>query len=94
MSVINFKQANCRNCYKCIRYFPVKAIKVNNEQAEIVDYKCIACGTCLNVCPQNAKTVRSDIEKVKALIKKGDKVVFTIAPSYPDLLDIIGLRNF
>ncbi|MGF7399913.1 [Fe-Fe] hydrogenase large subunit C-terminal domain-containing protein [Thermoanaerobacterium thermosaccharolyticum] len=86
MSVINFKKANCRNCYKCIRYCPVKAIKVNNEQAEIVDYMCIACGRCLNVCPQNAKTVRSDIEKVKAFIKKGDKVVFTIAPSYPALV--------
>ncbi|WP_434564308.1 [Fe-Fe] hydrogenase large subunit C-terminal domain-containing protein [Thermoanaerobacterium thermosaccharolyticum] len=86
MSVINFKEANCRNCYKCIRYCPVKAIKVNNEQAEIVDYMCIACGRCLNVCPQNAKTVRSDIEKVKAFIKKGDKVVFTIAPSYPALV--------
>ncbi|MDN5317736.1 MAG: hypothetical protein PWR08_1861 [Thermoanaerobacterium sp.] len=86
MSVINFKKANCRNCYKCIRYCPVKAIKVNNEQAEIVDYLCIACGRCLNVCPQNAKTVRSDVEKVKAFIKKGDKVVFTIAPSYPALV--------
>lgn len=86
MSVINFKKANCRNCYKCIRYCPVKAIKVNNEQAEILDYLCIACGRCLNVCPQNAKTVRSDVEKVKAFIKKGDKVVFTIAPSYPALV--------
>ncbi|SNX52807.1 [Fe-Fe] hydrogenase large subunit C-terminal domain-containing protein [Thermoanaerobacterium sp. RBIITD] len=90
MSVINFKKANCRNCYKCIRYCPVKAIKVNNEQAEIVDYMCIACGRCLNVCPQNAKTVRSDIETVKMFLNKGEKVIFTVAPSYPAL---VGYEN-
>lgn len=90
MSVINFKEANCRNCYKCIRYCPVKAIKVNNEQAEIVDYMCIACGRCLNICPQNAKTVRSDVEKVKTFIKRGDKVIFSVAPSYPAL---VGYKN-
>ncbi|MDE4542076.1 [Fe-Fe] hydrogenase large subunit C-terminal domain-containing protein [Thermoanaerobacterium sp. R66] len=86
MSVINFKEANCRNCYKCIRYCPVKAIKVNNEQAEIIEYRCIACGRCLNVCPQNAKTVRSDVEKVQSFLNRGEKVVFTVAPSYPALV--------
>lgn len=86
MSVINFKKANCRNCYKCIRFCPVKAIKVNNEQAEIIEHKCIACGRCLNVCPQNAKTIRSDIEKVKHFIDQNYKVIFTVAPSYPALV--------
>lgn len=86
MSVINFKKANCRNCYKCIRFCPVKAIKVNNEQAEIIEHKCIACGKCLNVCPQNAKTVRSDIDKVKQFINQNYRVIFTVAPSYPSLV--------
>lgn len=90
MSVISFKKANCKNCYKCIRYCPVKAIRVNNEQAEIVDYMCIACGRCLSVCPQNAKTVRSDIELVKIFLHNKEKVIFTVAPSYPALF---GYKN-
>ncbi|WP_422444659.1 [Fe-Fe] hydrogenase large subunit C-terminal domain-containing protein [Thermoanaerobacterium sp. DL9XJH110] len=82
MGVINFARANCKNCYKCIRSCPVKAIRMNNHQAEIVEERCITCGTCLTVCPQNAKTVRNDIEKVKELLKNDDDVAVSLAPSF------------
>ena len=80
--VINFSRANCKNCYKCIRSCPVKAIRMKNDQAEINDEMCIKCGTCLIVCPQNAKTVKNDVPKVKDLIMKNNDVVVSLAPSF------------
>lgn len=82
MSVIRFKEANCKNCYKCIRNCPVKAIAFNNDQAEIAEEECMLCGNCLAVCPQNAKSVRSDIDSVKGFINKKEKVYASIAPSF------------
>ena len=37
MKVIDFKDAKCRHCYKCVRYCEVKAISVQNEQAHIMN---------------------------------------------------------
>lgn len=82
MSTIRFKAANCKNCYKCIRSCPVKAISFKNEQAQIMEQNCILCGNCLQVCPQNAKSVVDDVDKVKDFIKNGDKVYLSLAPSY------------
>ncbi|RCX09629.1 PAS domain S-box-containing protein [Anaerobacterium chartisolvens] len=82
MSIIQFKEANCKNCYKCIRSCPVKAIAFNNEQAQIVQDDCMLCGRCLTVCPQNAKSVKSDVHKVKSFINKNEKVYASIAPSF------------
>lgn len=82
MGIIRFKEANCKNCYKCLRSCQVKAIAFKNEQAEIIDNECILCGHCFLVCPQNAKYINSDLNKVKGFIEKGDKVYISIAPSY------------
>ena len=65
MKVIDFHDANCKHCYKCVRNCRVKAISVKNEQAHIVREACIHCGLCLEVCPQNAKTFASDLNRVK-----------------------------
>ncbi len=81
-SVLQFKKANCKNCYKCIRNCPVKAIEVKDHQAQIIERECIYCGKCTQVCPQNAKHVRSDVRSVQALIKQGKQVVASIAPSF------------
>lgn len=82
MNIIQFKEANCKNCYKCIRSCPIKAIAFKNEQAEIIEDDCVLCGKCLTVCPQNAKSVKSDVEKVKKFITKKEKVYASIAPSF------------
>lgn len=82
MSTIRFKKANCKNCYKCLRSCPVKAIAFKNGQAEIIEEECIVCGKCLSVCPQNAKTVKNDTDKVKKYISKKEKVYASIAPSF------------
>lgn len=87
MSIIKLYKANCQNCYKCVRYCPVKAIKVKEHQAQIIDDACILCGTCLKICPQNAKYIRNDIAKVKQFISEGFEVVASLAPSFVSLHD-------
>jgi len=82
MEVINFSSANCKNCYKCLRVCPVKAIRMQNDQAQIVDERCITCGTCLTNCPQNAKTIKSDVQRVKEMIKKNKDIAVSLAPSF------------
>ena len=82
MKVIDFKDAKCRHCYKCVRNCAVKAISVKDEQARIMVDHCINCGRCLEVCPQNAKQIRNDVDQVKSLIAAGDDVYVSLAPSY------------
>lgn len=87
MNVIRFKEAKCKNCYKCVRVCDVKAIAVKNEQAQIMNDHCILCGHCLSACPQNAKSLVSDLDRVKAFLKSGLKTVISVAPSYAGILD-------
>lgn len=87
MSVIKLSKAYCKNCYKCVRHCPVKAIKVKDQQAQIIEDMCIVCGTCLKICPQNAKYIRSDIDKARLYISEGYRVVASIAPSFVSLND-------
>ena len=82
LELLNFDKANCQHCYKCLRVCPVKAIKFKNDQASIVEERCIACGHCFVECPQNARKVQTDLPFVKSAIKEGRQVVATVAPSY------------
>ena len=84
--IIDFKATKCKHCYKCVRYCDVKAIQVKDEQAQIMPDKCILCGHCLKVCPQSAKTLNSDLSLVQAMVRRGEKVIVSIAPSYMGLL--------
>lgn len=87
MQVIDFKNAKCRHCYKCVRHCAVKAISVRDEQARIMVDHCINCGRCLEICPQNAKTFASDMDRVKGFLRQGYQTVISIAPSYAGVLD-------
>ncbi|MDP4088119.1 MAG: [Fe-Fe] hydrogenase large subunit C-terminal domain-containing protein [Bacillota bacterium] len=88
MSTIYFKEVNCKNCYKCIRCCPVKAISLKDDRAQIIHEACILCGECLEACPQSAKSVNSEIDKVKAFFEKKYKVYLSIAPSFPAAYNI------
>ncbi|XMB85820.1 [Fe-Fe] hydrogenase large subunit C-terminal domain-containing protein [Mycoplasmatota bacterium WC44] len=83
MEYLNFQEANCQNCYKCIRTCKVKAIQLVNRQARIVPELCVGCGECLEICPQNAKQVKSDLDYVKELIASGVDITVSLAPSFP-----------
>ena len=84
--IIDFKATKCRHCYKCIRNCEVKAVMIKDGLAEIMPDKCILCGTCMQVCPQSAKTLISDLDIVKGFIRDGIPTVVSLAPSYLGLL--------
>ena len=79
---LTLKKSNCKSCYKCIRHCPVKAIRFSGNQAYIIGNECILCGQCFVVCPQNAKEITSEIEKVKIFLQSGVPVVVSLAPSF------------
>lgn len=76
------ESTDCRDCYKCVRQCPVKAIKIENGRATVIADRCIACGICVHTCPTGAKKVRDDLGRAKHLLKRTDRVIATLAPSY------------
>lgn len=78
----------CYDCYKCIRECHVKAIKIQDNSASVINEKCIACGHCVRVCSSNAKRVRNDIDKVKKLLFQNKKVYVSLAPSWIGVYNI------
>lgn len=90
---LTLKKSNCKNCYKCIRHCPVKSIRFSANQAHIIGNECILCGQCFVVCPQNAKEIASELEKVKVLIQSGDPVFVSLAPSFIANYDGIGING-
>ncbi|MFA9379517.1 MAG: [Fe-Fe] hydrogenase large subunit C-terminal domain-containing protein [Acetanaerobacterium sp.] len=90
---LNFKKSNCKNCYKCIRHCPVKSIRFSGNQAHIVGDECILCGQCFVVCPQNAKEIVDDTEKVKVMLSGDEPVIASIAPSFIANYNGIGISS-
>lgn len=82
MECLTLKKSNCKNCYKCIRHCPVKSIRFSGNQAYIIESECILCGQCFVVCPQNAKQIVDETEKVKVLLQSGEPVIASLAPSF------------
>ncbi|MEG1553127.1 MAG: [Fe-Fe] hydrogenase large subunit C-terminal domain-containing protein [Kiritimatiellia bacterium] len=74
--------AQCRDCYKCVRRCPVKAIRVENDHAVVSPDDCIYCGTCVSTCPNHAKMVRDDLQSVRTLVTARKDVVVSVAPSF------------
>ncbi|MBR6513588.1 MAG: 4Fe-4S binding protein [Clostridia bacterium] len=90
---LTLKKSNCKNCYKCIRHCPVKAIRFSGNQAHIIGNECILCGQCFVVCPQNAKEIVDSTEKVKVLLQTGDPVIVSLAPSFVANYDAVGINT-
>ncbi|MBR5779893.1 MAG: 4Fe-4S binding protein [Clostridia bacterium] len=90
---LTLKKSNCKNCYKCIRHCPVKAIRFSGNQAHIIGNECILCGRCFVVCPQNAKEIVDGTEKARVLLQSGDPVVVSLAPSFVANYDGIGIES-
>ena len=78
-------ETECQDCYKCLRQCPVKAIRVANGRATVMPEACIACGHCVEVCPAGAKQIRHDLERAVALLQRSERVVLSLAPSYPSV---------
>ena len=93
MEYLALKKSNCRNCHKCIRNCPVKAIRFSGNQAYINADECILCGHCFVACPQNAKQVVSELDKVYELLKGPDPVIVSLAPSFVAKYPGIGIES-
>lgn len=89
---LTLKKSNCKNCHKCIRNCPVKAIRFSANQAHIIGNECILCGHCFVVCPQNAKDIVDETEKVQVLIQSGDPVIVSLAPSFVANYEGVGVQ--
>lgn len=89
---LRLKKSNCKNCYKCIRHCPVKSIRFSGNQAHIIGDECILCGHCFVVCPQNAKEIVDETEKVRVLIQSGAPVYVSLAPSFIANYEGVGIE--
>lgn len=74
-----------------MRSCPVKAIDARDGQAKIIESRCILCGHCTQVCPQNAKSVHSDAQNIYRLLQKSKRVIATVAPAF---IASFGLTSF
>ena len=90
---LTLKKSNCKNCYKCIRHCPVKAIRFSGNQAHIIGNECILCGHCFVVCPQNAKEIVDSTEKVRVLLQSKEPVVVSLAPSFIANYEGVGIES-
>ncbi len=93
MECLTLKKSNCKNCYKCIRHCPVKSIRFSGNQAYIIGNECILCGQCFVVCPQNAKQIVDETEKVKVLLQSGAPVIASLAPSFIANYEGVGIEG-
>lgn len=89
---LTLKKSNCKNCYKCIRHCPVKAIRFSGNQAHIIGNECILCGQCFVVCPQNAKEIVNETEKVKVFLQGSEPVIVSLAPSFIANYEGVGIN--
>ena len=90
---MTLKKSNCKNCYKCIRHCPVKSIRFSGNQAHIIGNECILCGQCFVVCPQDAKQIVDETEKVKVMLQSGARVVVSLAPSFIANYEGVGIKS-
>jgi len=83
LNPVHTREAQCQDCCQCIRQCPVKAISRDHGSARVEAHACVLCGHCVAVCPVEAKVIRSDTEKVKALMASGTRPWLSLAPSWP-----------
>ncbi|MHB1394565.1 MAG: sigma 54-interacting transcriptional regulator [Clostridia bacterium] len=81
-SVITTDSSKCKQCYSCVRNCPVKAVRIKEGKAEIIQTRCIQCGNCVKHCSRKAKKIQSCIPATESIIRSGKKAIALLAPSY------------
>ena len=76
MKAIFTAEVNCRDCHKCVRICPVKAIGIENGHAQLIEESCIHCGHCVKECPREAKQILNQTDKFRLAKQQGKKVLF------------------
>jgi len=88
---LSLRQSECKDCYKCIRRCPVKSVNFSDNRAQIIGDECILCGRCYVACPQQAKEIKRDLDRVRAMIASGERVVASVAPSFIAGFEVSGI---
>jgi len=81
MKILDVVKTSCQDCHRCLRSCEVGAIGFD-EQAWIIEDKCIYCGTCMSVCPQDSKKPHDMKDKLMEYIESDQEVIVSLAPSY------------
>ena len=92
-SILNLKNADCRYCHRCVRRCPVKSIRFSGRQAHIITDECIYCGQCFVVCPQGAKEIVDDTERVRVMLMGEAPVIASVDPSFYACWDKCGINS-
>lgn len=92
MGIISTVRTDCKDCYKCVRNCPSKAIRISSGHAEVIEEMCILDGRCIEVCPQQAKKVQNDLPVLKKWLKERQTIIASLAPSFPAFLGIEASR--
>jgi Na+-translocating ferredoxin:NAD+ oxidoreductase RNF subunit RnfB len=93
MALIEIHNEKCKRCYACVRVCPVKAIKVgvNQEFPQIIEERCIGCGSCIASCSPGAIVYEDATSMIKHFFAEGQKVAAVVDPSisaeFPDITD-------
>lgn len=80
--VIVTDSSKCKQCYSCVRNCPVKAVKIKDGKAEVIQTRCIQCGNCVKHCSRKAKKIQSCIPAAESAVHSGSKAIALLAPSY------------
>ena len=97
MSIIKINTDKCDLSYSCVRVCPVKAIEIKQDTkfARIIPERCIGCGDCFSVCPNNAIEYVDSKEITKEILKSEFKSVAIVDPSISgEFSDITDYRKF
>ena len=92
-SILQFKKVSCKNCYKCVRNCPVKAIRVHDHQARIIESQCIYCEKCILVCPQDAKEEQNMIPAICNAMENKTQVIASLHPAYLARFGVTGING-
>jgi len=95
MTLLTTTPSHCRDCYKCLRSCPLKAIRICKGAVQIEERRCIFDGRCINFCPQGAIQAVGEVNRVKKYLHAHERVIASLSPTaaltfggYPE-----GIRN-
>ncbi|MCD6391115.1 MAG: 4Fe-4S binding protein [Dehalococcoidia bacterium] len=82
MGIIFTVTEKCKGCYACVRNCPVKAIRVKEGIAGVMEERCVTCGVCINICAIGAREAKSDIGYVRQLLGQSTPVIAALSSAF------------
>ncbi len=92
-ALLTINKKICTACYACVRACPVKAIRVKSasDKPDIIDARCIGCGSCRAVCKPGAIKLREALGELRTILKSDEPCAALVDPSiageFPDITD-------